>query len=267
MKIKTIVLMAFLCSFAININAQDVITKTHKVEDIQSIAASGNVDVYITQGNTTELKIEATEAQHKAMELEISDDGFSISHNGKSKEKAIKVYVKVSNFKNLAASAGADIVFENEIKTKNLAIALSSGSDLVGSFDVEELSCAASSGSDLNFKNSQATEMKIVISSGSDFVATNMNIGTCNLVISSGSDANLSGSCDEMSLVTSGGSDVTANNFEIKKCNLVASGSSDVNIHVTGELSVNVSGASDVNCKGNPKIIKKEISKSAEFNL
>lgn len=257
--------MAFLCSFAININAQNIITKTHKVGDIQSIAVSGNVDIYITQSNATKLKIEATEAQHKAMKLEISDNGLGVAYKGKSKEKAIKVFVNVSNLKNLAASAGADIVFENEIKTKKIAIALSSGSDFVGSFDVQELSCAASSGSDLDFKNSQADKMEIVISGGSDLIAKNMKIGSCNLVMSGGSDANLSGSCDEINLVTSGGSDVAADNFEIKKCNLVVSGSSDVNVHVTGELSVNVSGASEVICKGNPKIIKKEVSKSANF--
>lgn len=266
MKIRTILFMAFLCSFAINIDAQDIIIKTYKAEDIQAIAVSGNIDVYITQGNATKLKVEATANQHEAMKLEISNRSLAVSYNGKNKEKAIKIYVNVSNLKRLAASSGADIVFENQIKSDELSIALSSGSDFVGSFNVGELSCAASGGSDLDLKNSQAEVIRIALSGGSDLIAKNIKVGTCSLAMSGGSDVNLSGTCDEMNLVTSGGSDVSADNFEIKKCNLVVSGSSDVNIHVTGELSINASGASEVNCKGNPKIISKEIAKSVKFD-
>ena len=265
MKIKTIVLMAFLCCFVGSVYAQDIVTKTHEAENLKSIAVSGNVDIYITQGSGTTVKIEATEKQHKDMELEIKNGGLSVAYKGKG--KAIKVYANVSTLKSLAASSGADVVLENEIKSDKLALALSSGSDFEGALNVDELSCAASSGSDINLKSSKVKKLKMAASSGSDLTAKKLTVGTCNLAISGGSDVDIAGSCDDMNLVTSGGSDFSANNFEIKNCNLVVSGGSDTDIHVTGELSVVVSGSSDVTCKGNPTVKSKKVSKSSDFSL
>lgn len=268
MKIKAIILMMLAFCFTINLNAQNIETKTHEVNDVKNIAVSGNVNIYIKQGNSSTVEIKATAKQHKKMEVKISGNGVSVSYkNGKRKEKPVEVYLNVQNLSKIAASTGADVIFENQIKTDKLIFALSGGSDLVGSIDVDKLTGAASAGSDIDLKDSKADDVDIAASGGSDFVADNFETKTMNVVISGGSDVDLSGVCEKMNLVASGGSDCDASKFETQKCNIVVSGGSDADIYVTDELSIVASGASDVDCKGNPEIKNKRVAKNSDFNM
>lgn len=253
--------------FSTSMNAQKVETITKEAKNVQTVSISGNVDIYIKQGNASTVEIKATKKQHEKMKLEISDNKVMVSYkNQKGKENPIQIYLSVQNLHTIAASSGADVIFEDRIKTDNLVIALSSGSDLAGEVDVTKMTCAISSGSDIDLKNSTADKMEIVASGGSDFEAENLEVKTMNLVISGGSDVDLSGSCEDMNLVASGGSDYTASRFKIKKCNVLVSSGSDADIYVTDELSVVANSSSDVDCKGNPEIINEKISRNSDFD-
>lgn len=268
MKFKTIILSTLLLCITFIINAQNRTIQTHTVKNIQSIAVNGNIDIHIKQGNSKILKIEASEKQQEKMKVDIKDNAIKISYKSSlTNDESIDVYVEVENLNALAASSGADIIFENKIEAKNLNIALSGGADLTGEISVKKLSCATSSGSDLNFKSIIADEIQLALSGGSDLVSNNVSVTKINLVISGGSDVNFAGTCDEMSLVASGGSDFSGSNLEIKKSSVIVSGGSDVTVHVTDELSIIASGTSDVVCTGNPTIKDKKISKSADFTM
>ena len=153
MKLKSSILSVLFLCLVFSINAQDRETKTHTVKDVKSIAVNGNVDIHIKQGNSKTVKIEASEKQHEKMEVDINGSSVSVScKGGKKNDKPVKVYVEVQNLNALASSSGADVYLENTIKSDELSIALSGGSDMSGSVDVNKLNCATSAGSDLDLK-------------------------------------------------------------------------------------------------------------------
>lgn len=245
MKTK-LLLMALMC-FSFVMNAQTM--KTHKVTSFTGIAVSNGLDLYVTQGNTHSLKIEATDKQHEKIKIKNDGKNLKIEFNGKwIKNDLIKVYVTLENLESLAASGGSDVYMKGDFKTETLSVAISGGSDLeIGNIDATKVTFTASGGSDVDIE-------KLIIDK-------------LIMTISGGSDADFAGSCSKMTLVTSGGSDVEADNFVVENATATISGGSDATIHVTGNVTLAVSGASDVTCKGKPANVTKSITRDSDVDI
>ncbi|MFK7945985.1 MAG: DUF2807 domain-containing protein [Saprospiraceae bacterium] len=268
MKLKASVLSVLLCCFVFQINAQNIETKTHTIKDVKSIAVDGNVDIHIKQGNSKTVKIEATAKQHKQMQVKIKGNAVSVScKEGKRMDKPVQVYLEVENLNALAGSGGADVYFDNRIQTQTLNIALSGGSDLLGTIEADKFTCATSGGSDIDLKKVDVKEIQITSSGGSDVTVKEMSATKVSFVISGGSDVDVVGRCDDMTIIASGGSDFMGNRFKAKKSSIVVSGGSDAHIHVTEELSVIASGSSDITCEGKPNIKDEKIGKGSDFMM
>lgn len=240
-------LMAFVC-FTFVMNAQTM--KTHKVTSFTSVAIANGLDLYITQGNTHSLKVEATDKQHENIKIKNDGEKLKIEYKGKwIRNEAIKVYVTIRNLENLAASGGSDIYVKGDFKTEKLSVAITGGSDLeIGNLDATKVNLAATGGSDIEIKNLMIDKLKMAISGGSDIDIS-------------------AGSCNEMNVVASGGSDVEAKNLKVENCKITVSGGSDATIHVNGNLNLVASGASDITCLGKPTNITKTVSKSSDVEI
>jgi hypothetical protein len=239
--------MTFVC-FSFVMNAQT--TKTHKVNSFTSISIANGVDLYITQGNTHNLKIEATDEQHENIKIKNSGGNLKVEYKGKwIQNKAIKVYVTIRNLENLAASGGADIYMKGDFKTEKLFATITGGSDLeIGNLDATTVNFATSGGSDIEIEHFMVDKLTMTVSGGSDIDIS-------------------AGSCNKMNAVVSGGSDVDAKGFKVENCTITVSGGSDATIHVNGKLNLVASGASDITCLGKPTNVTKTVSKSSDVEI
>lgn len=134
--------------------------------------------------------------------------------------KSVRVYVGVADVDKISASGGCNVYLVGKIKADRLKIELTGASDLKGGVEVEELSLRQSGSSD-TYLNGSATSLKINLSGASD--------------------------CKSYGLIT-------------EECVIDASGASDVQITVNKAISADVSGACDINYKGDAK--EREIKKS-----
>ena len=100
-------------------------------------------------------------------------------------------------------------------------------------------------------------EMEIEINGASegDF---DLNVGELELTVNGASNAKLKGSGDVLSVEVSGASSLKALEYEVSQVHLDASDASKASVFVTEELNVEVSGASKVKYKGEPKILSDE---------
>ena len=229
MNLKSTLAVIVLISFTSILFAQD--SKNVSVKNFTGLSVSSGIDLYLTQGSTESLKI--TGRNDVIENVIVEQNGSNVSIKYKSgmnwsslfKNQSIKVYVNYKSLTSLAASGGSDVYTQNTLKSENLTLAASGGSDLKLALACKNLS----------------------------------------LAISGGSDAELSGSGDNFQLTASGGSDVDAFSFPVNYAKANVSGGSDANIYVNKVLEANASGGSDINYKGNATLKKMSNSKSSDI--
>ncbi|MES2458283.1 MAG: head GIN domain-containing protein [Bacteroidota bacterium] len=212
-----------------SVRAQE--NKSFLLSNFSEIAVSSGIDVYLTQSNSENIRVNAPKEVLNNVLIEKQGNTLVIKYKDKMnlsrflKGQGTKVYVNYKTLQGISASGGSDVYTENTLKTDKLSLNASGGADLKINVITKDIEIHTSGGSDVDLKGS----------------ATNM-----------GAEA-------------SGGSDINALEFIVENARVNTSGGSDINIHVTKALEANASGGSDVNYKGNPAV-KKSSGKSGDIS-
>jgi len=213
----------------ISLKAQQ--NKDISITNFTEISVSSGIDLYLTQSNSENIRINAHPDLIKDVIIEKEGSNLRVRYKdgvnwGRLfKNQSIKVYINYKTLKGLSASGGSDVYTQNTLKTDRLSLSASGGSDLKLDVVTKDIEIHASGGSDIDLKGS----------------ATNMQAST------------------------SGGSDVNALNFVVDYAKVSSSGGSDANIHVNKALEASASGGSDINYKGNASV-KNNSGKSGDVN-
>ena len=219
-------MLAFMCCVNFTLNAQwnkgvkgsgNVIEQNRNLSGFQKVKASSGVDVVLMQGSQDKVVVKADD--NLADKITTKVDGnilvVGVERNTSIRNaKSFKVLVTVSSLKGIMSSGGSDVYSEGPIQVEALDVKASGGSDLKLDLNVKELTCD----------------------------------------ISGGSHANIKGKAQYMSITARGGSDFEGKNLTAENCKLKVQGGSDAYVYVTGEISMEAHGASDIHYKGSPKI-------------
>lgn len=195
----------------------NVIEQNRNLSGFENVKASSGVDVVLMQGSQDKVVVKADDnlADKITTKVEGNTLVVAVQRNTSIRNaKSFKVLVTASNLKQILSSGGSDVFSEGAITAESLTIKASGGSDLKLDLNVKDLTCD----------------------------------------ISGGSDANLKGKAQYMTVTARGGSDFEGKNFTAENCKLKVQGGSDAYVYVTGEISMEAHGASDIHYKGNPKI-------------
>ena len=185
-------------------------TQTRDVASFNSISVSSGIDLYLTQGNSEKVVVEA--------DPDIIDEIMTKVENGTLKiyikqrinwhmewNQVRKVHVTFNDLTSLDASAGSDVYSKNDFKLKKISIDCSSGSDVkIENLTAEAVSIRTSSGSDATVSG-KTTTLKADSSSGSDLNCGNLVSRDCEVSASSGSDAKVHASISIKARASSGG--------------------------------------------------------------
>lgn len=196
-----------------------------EVKGFHAIKVSDGIDLIISQG---EEAVAVSASEEKLVEriktvvnngvLHISfDEPGRLSWNTNRK---LKAYISYKTLNALSASGGCDVTIEGSLKTNELNLGISGGSDFRGKIEVDHF----------------------------------------NIDQSGGSDVDVSGTAKEVSINASGGSDFNGYHLVTDICSIEASGGSDVEITVNKELTARASGASDISYRGSASIKESKTS-------
>lgn len=195
--------------------------KERPVSSFHTVEIQDGIDLFITQGLSENLVIEADENLHQYIKTELADGILKINLSKMVwKSQSLKVHLTIKNIKALSASGGSDVESVNLMK-------------------LEELSVICSGGSDANL-NIEAAKLKFKASGGSDGF--------------------LKGTVKTFLGKASGGSDIKAFELNTVDSYIEVTGGSDAEISVNGNLNVSGSGGSDVSYKGKPVNIDSQMS-------
>ncbi len=223
-------ILAVLTSSCVGFNEKSVklsgVTKvsTKEVSAFDKVDVSGAIDVIVDIGNKSEVVIEADSAVMPYIVTEVKDRELRIYNKdiiGFYNFKNNKILVTITTPSILELeSSGACDVTINDLKTDMFKVSLSGACDLIGSFECNVLDFESSGSSDSKLRG---------------------KVKNCNI--------ELSGACD-----------IKALDLEVDSLKIEGSGSSNVEITVQNSLDVELSGASELRYKGEPKYIKTDMS-------
>ena len=228
-------ILAVLTSSCVGFNEKNVklsgVTKvsTKEVSAFDKVDVSGAIDVIVNIGNKSEVVIEADSAIMPYVVTEVKDRELRIYNKdiiGFYNFKNNKILVTITTPSILELeSSGACDVTINDLKTDMFKVSLSGACDLIGSFECNVLDFESSGSSDSKLKG---------------------KVKDCNIELS-------------------GASDIKALDLEVDNLKIEGSGSSNVEITVQNSLEVELSGASELRYKGEPKYIKTDMSGVAQL--
>ncbi len=220
---RNLALLTFLFLFTFSINTtfakSSDKTEIRDVKNFNAIKVSSGIDLYLTMGETEEVKIVADGDMIDKIITEVKDGTLNIYMKNNSwfncsVRGSRKAYVTIKELQAISASSGADVRSENTLQGENLSVNASSGSDVY---------------IDVFYKNFE-------------------------IDVSSGADARLSGKVKRLNAEASSGSDIKAEELKSQICKAHASSGSDIIVTVADELYAHASSGGDIRYYGDPQI-------------
>lgn len=243
----------------------NVTGEERQVTGFHAVSVSDGIDLHLTQGKTEALNLEADENLMEHIITEVKDGVLKIYSEENFKDyELLKAHLTFKNLDRIDGSSGADVYTENMLKTDEMEIEMSSGSDLRMKLQATKAWFDMSSGSD-GFVEFDGKALEIDASSGSDMEIDADELDLLSLYLSSGSDVELHGSGKELKINSSSGSDLDAFDFVAVNVRINATSASDADVTVMGNLDVNASSASQVSYKGKPDNVRVNTSSLASI--
>jgi len=219
--IVTALIMFVSCNLIGENGSGNVIREERHVSSFNSIDVSGAFQVYLSQGSTQSVIVEADDNLMKLIRTNVNGNTLEIDTKDPiHHSKALKIFLTVTDLKNIQLSGAVDIHTETKLTFNDLSIDVSGATDSKMDISVQKLTVDCSGGSELHF----------------------------------------TGSAKDVSFDVSGAVDLYAFDLVTEKMDLSISGAGKADVNVSKELKADISGAASVRYKGNPEKISKDVS-------
>jgi len=183
----------------------NLISEKRNTGAFTGISVGGGFDVEIKTG-PTEVLVEADDNIIKYIETDVVNGQLKIRLDDVNvNDVHLKIYITAPQINNITASASADVVAKDILKsTELIKVQSSSGSEVKAELDAPEISVNASSGGELNLSG-RTRNFKAVSSSGSTINAGELSSENATVDVSSGASAKVHASLTLNATASSGG--------------------------------------------------------------
>ena len=176
--------------------------------DFEAISVSNGIDVYLTMGSSTSLKLEADENLHDIIETRLEGETLVITSTeniGRAESKTIRLTFR--SIERIKSTSGSDVYSTNTIRVEDLELKSTSGSDMELNIQTESLTCKSTSGSRLELTGRTST-LIAEATSGSEIDARELQANSSRVSATSGSAITVNSNKELIAKASSGG-DVT----------------------------------------------------------
>jgi hypothetical protein len=231
MKKLTLFLSAVLMVAGFNSAFADV--QDRHLTGFHAISASASFDIYITQGSTESVKIEApadvinriiTEVNGDVLKIHTKNNHFSWGGWFNNSHKKMVIYVTVKDIHAISVSGSGDVSFKEGLHSDKFDLHLSGSGDVQGKLDVKTLSAS----------------------------------------ISGSGDVKLSGIAETSTVGLSGSGDFMARDLVTVTSMVRTSGSGDASVNATQKLDARISGSGDIRYTGGAKQVSSSSNGSGD---
>jgi carbon monoxide dehydrogenase subunit G len=211
----------FVCmSCVTNVLTGQTVKEKRNTESFEGVALAFSGDVYISQGNTNSVEIEADKNILEIIESKVRDNTLVLkTRNGHWRNLGhVKVYITMPSIRNLSVSGSGDMRCETPVRTNALKVDISGS----GSIHVQELN---------------SPDVSAVITGSGDIFLAGSGSGNSHL-----------------KTVITGSGDFKAEDLPVEYVKVTITGSGSARVHALKELETNITGSGSVLYKGNPLV-------------
>ncbi len=165
-----------------------VTEEVREVNNFHKLEVSRGMNVWITEGDTTQVVVVADENLHDAIitkvragKLEVYIDGWI------RKAKENKVLITVKNLDEIDVSSGANVFSNGVLNYPELDMSCSSGANITLEINSKRAEAQSSSGANIILRGN-AEQIKARSSSGSNIKAGDLQSANCDAEVSSGAN-------------------------------------------------------------------------------
>lgn len=219
------ILLTVLTAFVVfSATAQKVINdpnvELRQVGSFTQLDVSSAFEVIITQANEESVAVSSNISDdNKNIVTQVKNGKLKISYDNGGrrwvKNQKLRAYISVKNLEAIYGSGASRITIEGSLAAQSLLLKLSGATDMRGKLEVKDV---------------------------------------LKMDLSGASDVTLTGAVGMLDIDASGASDVKAFEMVASTCKIDASGACNIRISVEKEMSAQLSGASNVQYKGNAMI-------------
>ncbi len=182
------------------LNASNIVDR--HLSGFNGVHVGGSFDVYITQGTTESVKVEAPEDVIDRVITEVDGGVLKIYNkerygwdwgNWFGHHKKIVIYVTAKDLNSIAISGSGDVYFKEGITTNSLKLKISGSGDILGKVDVKTLGSSISGSGDMKLSGKAEISTVTVVGSG-DFMAGNLLTASSQVHVSGSGDARINAS-------------------------------------------------------------------------
>lgn len=193
-----------------------VVTKERKIESFTGIRVSTGIDVYLKQGNSETISVEADDNIQDYILTEVRGGVLNVFTEVSIRDaERRRVYVTMKEITSVRTSSAGDVFGESPIKCDRLELSASSAGNIKLEVSANDIKLNISSSGDITL-NGEARILEADLSSAGSLRAYDLNVKEADVSVSSAGDAN---------------------------------------INVSERLTARASSAGDINYQGNPKFI------------
>lgn len=177
------------CIFSPTIKGNgNVVSEERELDPFDEIKASRGINLYLTQGESKPLVIEADENLLEVIETEVVGHELIIKSTANVRNaKSFKVFVTAPKFEAIKGTAGCNIYSENEISSDELELRASAGSNINLEINTTMVDAASSAGSNIKLEG-LAEDFYGRASSGSNIKAEDLKTKKAEAKVSSGAN-------------------------------------------------------------------------------
>jgi ABC-type uncharacterized transport system auxiliary subunit len=198
-----------------------VVKKVRQADRFNGVRVSSGIDVFLKQGDSEAITVEADENLHEYILTEVRDGVLNVYTEVNIREAEMKrVYVTMKDISYIKTTSAGDVIGETPVKSDNIELSASSAGDIKLEVYAKEI----------------------------------------ELNISSSGDMTLTGEADILNADLSSAGDLNAFELNVKEADISASSAGDADVNVSEKLTARASSAGDINYRGNPKYIDSHAS-------
>lgn len=208
----------------------DLTTSNRSHRGFTGVKTAGSFDLYVTQGNEFEVKIEAEENLMKYILTEVHGNELEVKVKrgvNLRPRKDMKVYVTAPAFRELSIAGSGNIVSDNRLSYNGT--------------------------------------MKFSIAGSGDIQITEVDAPEVKIKIAGSGSVEVNGSTRSAEYRISGSGDIRCSNLKSENASVHIAGSGGVWLFASQELDVHIAGGGDVYYRGNPPQVKKHIAGSGNL--
>lgn len=237
-----------------------VTTVETKIDDFNTIVFGEKFEIELIQSDEASVEIETDENLHEVIKFAVEDSVLTFSTSAKiQSSKRLNIIVNVTKtLRNIEINDDAEVSSVNTLKNDSLELKIN---DYAKAYlNVKNKIFTLTNNNKSTFGIS--SKSKLNIESDKVIIELNENSKTEALIETDSLQVNMyqsafakfEGDVEHLNLTTITSSNFSAKNLTINTCNLITEDSSDATIQVLNELTLEISGSSDVNLHGDPKI-------------